>query len=625
MGARRRVRPDSSVPGRRHRTEHYLTARTHRHRLGVRLRPHRRIRASGAGLQAALQARQLLLIGAPARRARRWTSSSSLREIVMRRVVTLCAWIGFLAVAPAATQARAQAQPGLKIAFISSQQILEQTPGYAAAESTFKKEYQGFQDEAQKLKQQFDSAVQVFEKQSIALSSSAKQAKQKELQQLQQRLEQRSSELQDKSQQRQRRDPGAARRRQLRADFRRGLAHQQYRRRRPEPRYHPQGDRAAEAGEVGHAQPVRGRPASEGTAGGGDPGGRGAGAARRISAREIAALTNGRLVGAPDVTVSGVAPLDRAGPDDRTFLAAKRYLQYFQQSSAAIVLCKPDLVPDDAGAGPACRVVVRDPHVALLSVIPVLYPEPAWKPGIHRTAVIGEGVVWQEPVAIGPYAVLGRGVRLGKNVRIGAAAVLGDGVELGDDVQLLPHVVCYSGTIVGNRVILHAGVRLGSDGFGYVPGKNGEMPRKIPQVGRCIIGDDVEIGANTTIDRGSVDDTVVGPGTKIDNLVQLGHNCRIGARCLIAGQAGIAGSTHVEDDVFLAGQAGLADHVTIGKGARVTVQGGVISDIDPGATVSGYPARSHREFLRAQGALYRLAKIVDDLEALVQRSRESDR
>jgi UDP-3-O-[3-hydroxymyristoyl] glucosamine N-acyltransferase len=261
---------------------------------------------------------------------------------------------------------------------------------------------------------------------------------------------------------------------------------------------------------------------------------------------------------------------------------------------------------------------VRDPHVALLSIIPVLYPEPAWQPGVHRTAVIGAGVVWQDPVAIGPYVVLGQGVRLGRNVRIGAAVVLGDGVELGDDVQVLPHVVCYSGTIVGNRVILHAGVRLGADGFGYIPGKNGEMPRKMPQVGRCIIGDDVEIGANTTIDRGSVDDTVVGPGTKIDNLVQIGHNCRIGARCLIAGQAGIAGSTHVDDDVFLAGQAGLADHVTIGRGARVTVQGGVIGDIEPGATVSGYPARNHREFLRAQGALYRLAHIVDDLEALVR-------
>src|SRR5439155_10825 len=189
-------------------------------------------------------------------------------------------------------------------------------------------------------------------------------------------------------------------------------------------------------------------------------------------------------------------------------------------------LCKPDLV-QEAPEGPACRVLVRDPHVALLAVIPVLYPEPVWEPGIHRTAVIGAGVVWQEPVAIGAYAVLGRRVRLGRNVRIGAACVLGDDVQLGDG-------------------------------------------------------------------------------------------------CLIAGQAGIAGSTHVEDDVFLAGQAGLADHVTIGRGARVTVQGGVIGDIDPGATVSGYPARNHREFLRAQGALYRLARIVDDLEALVRRTDGSE-
>jgi len=364
---------------------------------------------------------------------------------------------------------------------------------------------------------------------------------------------------------------------------------------------------------------VRGRQVSQGGAGGGIDA---ASAARRISAREIAALTSGQLVGSPDVTVSGVAPLDRAGPDDLSFLAARRYLQYFQQSRAAIVLCKPDLVPDGT-AGPACRVVVRDPHVALLAVIPVLYPEPAWQPGVHHTAVIGAGSAWQEPVAIGPYAVLGRDVRLGRNVRVGPGAVLADGVMVGDDVQLYPHVVCYSGTIVGSRVILHAGVRLGADGFGYVPGKTGELPRKVPQVGRCIIGDDVEIGANTTIDRGSVDDTVIGPGTKIDNLVQIGHNCRIGARCLIAGQAGIAGSTHVEDDVFLAGQAGLADHVTIGRGARVTVQGGVIGDIAAGATVSGYPARNHREFLRAQGALYRLARIVDDLEALVRRTDDS--
>jgi UDP-3-O-[3-hydroxymyristoyl] glucosamine N-acyltransferase len=344
---------------------------------------------------------------------------------------------------------------------------------------------------------------------------------------------------------------------------------------------------------------------------------------RRVSAGEIAALTGGQLVGPAETTASSIAPLERAGPADLSFLASRRYLPYFQQTRAAIVLCKPEFAAEQGG--PRCRVVVRDPHVALLAVIPMLYPEPVWEPGIHPTAVIGRGTTWEEPVEIAPYAVLGRGVRLGKNVRVGAGVVLGDGVQLGDEVLLYPHVVCYGGTRIGHRVIIHAGARLGSDGFGYVPGENGALPRKIPQVGRCIIGDDVEIGVNTTIDRGSVDDTVVGPGTKIDNLVQVGHNVRIGARCLIAACVGIAGSTHVGDDVFLAGQAGIADHVTIGRGARVTVQGGVIGNIPAGATVTGFPARDHREYFRAQAALYRLAKIVNELEALVRSAHESQR
>jgi UDP-3-O-[3-hydroxymyristoyl] glucosamine N-acyltransferase len=313
--------------------------------------------------------------------------------------------------------------------------------------------------------------------------------------------------------------------------------------------------------------------------------------------------------------VAGVAPLDRAGADDLSFLLHRRYLPAFQRSRAAVVLCTPEFAREPTG--PACRVVVPEPRSALLTVIPVLYPEPAWVPGVHGTAVIGTGARWDDPVAIGPYAVLGAQVRLGRNVRVGAGCVLGDGVVLGDDVLLYPHVVCYSGTVVGNRVTLHAGVRLGSDGFGYVPGRSGEPLRKMPQIGRCIVGDDVEIGANTTIDRGSVDDTVIGAGTKVDNLVQVGHNVHIGARCVIAGQAGIAGSTHLEDDVFLGGQAGVSDHVRIGRGARVLVQGGVIGDIDAGATVSGYPARSHRDVLRAQGVLNRLSRIAAELEALV--------
>ncbi len=339
-----------------------------------------------------------------------------------------------------------------------------------------------------------------------------------------------------------------------------------------------------------------------------------------VTAREIAALTGGRLVGDGTVQVVAIAPLDRAGPGDLSFLASPKYLPYFQRSRAAVVLCKEDLAT--AAGGPAVRIVVPDAHTALLAVLPVLYPVPVWVPGVHATAVIGRGTEWQDPVAIGPLVVLGRDVRLGRNVRLGAGCVLGDGVRVGDDVELYPHVTCYSGTTLGDRVVVHAGAVLGSDGFGYVPGKGGGLPRKIPQVGRCIIGDDVEIGANTTVDRGSIDDTVIGPGTKIDNLVQVAHNVRIGARCLIAALVGIAGSTHIGDDVFLAGQAGVVDHVTIGSRVRATVQAGVIGDVPEGVTVSGYPARPHREFLRGQAALYRLAKIVDDLEALVRRDAD---
>jgi len=337
---------------------------------------------------------------------------------------------------------------------------------------------------------------------------------------------------------------------------------------------------------------------------------------RPIAASEIAALTGGRLVGPGAVQVAGIAPLERAGPGDLSFLASPRYLQYFQRTSASVALVKPEFAT--AEGGPATRIVVPDPHAALLVVLPVLYPQTVWEPGIHPTAVVGPGAVWEGPVEIGPHVVVGAGVQLGKGVRIGAGCVLGDGVALGDDTQLFPGVTCYAGTALGKRVIVHAGAVLGSDGFGYVPGTGGEAHRKIPHVGRCLIGDDVEIGANTCIDRGSVDDTVVGSGTKIDNLVHIAHNVRIGARCLIMAEAGLAGSVQVEDEAIIAGQAGIGDHITIGRGARLLVQSGVIADIPPGTTVSGYPARPHREYLRAQAALYRLMTIVDELEDLVK-------
>jgi len=273
------------------------------------------------------------------------------------------------------------------------------------------------------------------------------------------------------------------------------------------------------------------------------------------------------------------------------------------------VLCAEQFAT--APGGPATRVIVPDPHAALVAVLAVLYPPPVWAAGVHATAVIGTGAQWEDPVAIGPYVVLGRDVRLGRNVRLGAHCVIGDGVTIGEDCELQPQVTCYPGTTIGRGVVIHAGTRLGSDGFGYLPGREGAPHRKIPHVGRCVIGNDVEIGANCCVDRGSVDDTIIGDGTKLDNHVHIAHNVQVGKRCLILALAGIAGSSRVEDDVIIAGEVGVSDHVTIGRGARVLVQAGVIGDIAPGSTVWGTPARPHREVLKANAALYRMIRSSD--------------
>jgi UDP-3-O-[3-hydroxymyristoyl] glucosamine N-acyltransferase len=253
----------------------------------------------------------------------------------------------------------------------------------------------------------------------------------------------------------------------------------------------------------------------------------------------------------------------------------------------------------------------------MLTVLPNLYRAPAREPGVHSTARIGRGATLGRDVTIGPYAVIGDGASIGDRAWVDSHVVIGAGVVVGPDVRVFPSATLYSGTVVGARAVVHAGARIGSDGFGYVF-RNG-IHDKIPHVGRCVIEEDVEIGANTTIDRGSIDDTVIGAGTKIDNLVQVGHNVRVGRLCLIMAQVGIAGSARIGDGVVLAGQAGLGGHVTIGDKARVGGQSGVFGDIPATETWSGYPARPHRQSLRASAALLRLADIIAKLERLVER------
>jgi len=331
-----------------------------------------------------------------------------------------------------------------------------------------------------------------------------------------------------------------------------------------------------------------------------------------LTARAVADLVGGRLLGDGAIRIHRVRSLDRAGPDALSFAVSARYAADLDSSKAGAVLVPEALA---SGAGPGTRIVVPDPYGALVRVLHALYPDETPEPGIDSTARIGAGAEIGPDVSIGPFVVLGRNVRLGARCRLAQGVSVGDGVIVGDDTTLGPGVVCYPGTRIGNRVVLKAGAVLGGDGFGYLSDANGHA--RIPHVGACILEDEVEVGSNTCIDRGSIDDTVVGRGTKLDNLVQVGHNVRIGERCLIMAGVGIAGSTRVGNDVILAGHVGVTDHLAIGDRARIAAKSAIFGDVPAGASFSGHPARPHRQFLRAQAAMYRLAAIVDELERLV--------
>lgn len=337
-----------------------------------------------------------------------------------------------------------------------------------------------------------------------------------------------------------------------------------------------------------------------------------------LTAGEIATLIGGTLSGDRERAVSGVAPLDRAGPDQLSFLADKRYASLLPASHAGVVLVAPEFGEIEFAEG--ARIVVGKPFDALLALLPKFYAPPSRPPaGVHKSAVIGAGVTLGADVSIEAGAVVGDGVTIGDRTWIGPNCTISAGVTIGSDCRLVSNVSCYSGTSLGDRVVAHAGVRLGSDGFGYTFADGAHQ--KIPHIGRCIVENDVEIGANSCIDRGSVDDTVIGAGTKIDNLVHVGHNVRIGRLCLLMAQVGIAGSSRVGDGAILAGQVGVTGHVSIGAGARLGGQSGAISDVPAGETWSGFPARPHKEWLRAYAAIFKMSGLLKRIERLLDHEK----
>lgn len=337
------------------------------------------------------------------------------------------------------------------------------------------------------------------------------------------------------------------------------------------------------------------------------------------SVAELAERVEGRVEGDPDRLLHGVAPIASAGPDELTYVVGARYRRFVESCTAGAIVVGQEF---DIRPPTSALIRVANPELAFSRLIEVFHPPARSRPGVHPTAVLGRGVELGEGVSVGPHAVIEAGARIGSGTSIGAHAFVGSGVVVGCDATVDPLASALEGAVLGDRVRLHSGARVSSDGFGYTQGPDG--PVKIRQVGGCVLGDDVEVGANSTIDRGALGNTEIGAGTKIDNLVHIGHNCRIGKRCFVVAQVGIAGSTVIGDGVRIGGQVGIAGHLEIGAGTSFGAQSGVMSNVPDGETWSGSPARPHREWLRASSAFYKLPALVRQLDEMRRQAEDSD-
>ena len=336
----------------------------------------------------------------------------------------------------------------------------------------------------------------------------------------------------------------------------------------------------------------------------------------RVRLGDLASQLGLPLEGDPELAVSGVASLDDATADDLVFVRAPSFAARLDASPARAVVAPPGL---EVGSRSALRST--DPSRDFYRAARILVPEPTVAPGVHATAVVARDVAVDPTVSIGANCVIGARVAIGARTVLHPGVVLYDGVHVGADCVLHARCVIAAASVLGDRVVLQPGVVIGGSGFGYT-GQEGGGVAKSHDVGRVWIADDVEIGANSTVDRGTLGDTRIGRGTKIDNLVQIGHNCTIGENCLVVAQVGIAGSTVLEDGVVALGQAGIAGHKRIGARAMIGPQAGVHSDVAPGARVMGTPQRLERAWHRESAALSRLPELLRRVRAIERKSED---
>lgn len=330
---------------------------------------------------------------------------------------------------------------------------------------------------------------------------------------------------------------------------------------------------------------------------------------------QIARLVRGEVDGERATPITGFSPADRSRPGDLTFAENESYLLRAENSAATAVIV-------DAKSRSASKILVRVTNVraACARVMPLFIPEKTFEPGIHPSAEVASSARIDPGAYVGPGCVIGEQTVIGRGCVLEALVFVGDECQLGEDVRVYPNVTLYHKTEVGNRVRIHAGTVVGSDGFGYVQ-EDGVLI-KVPQVGNVVLRDDVELGAGVTVDRGALGSTVVGEGTKVDNLVQIAHNVTIGTNCMIVAQAGIAGSTKIGDEVSLGGQCGLSGHLRIGNRVNVSAQSGVMRNLRDGERVLGFPAVPDRKAKRQIIAMQHLPDTLRRFQELERRVAE---